>query len=233
MKYHQQIFQWHDQSKQWCWISCTKLQKSAGIFQDNILSCFIHNCYVQARLETTMRSFPSSAEVAREAELEKQELAMKRKRSAHEVRIICISNSSTLCDMMYFCCVTRRTQTPQTTQKRNLLGWRRCQCWLWWCSTEGKVWDKWARHDETRLLVSPLDYYLDLLLIICQTQPKYQQIVRRLCCPAMMSLCREAKKCPHCKKTFFFFKRALLFADKRWILLAEKSSYSLVQICSQ
>ena len=34
-----------------------------------------------------MRSFPSSAEVAREAELEKQELAMKRKRSAHEVRI--------------------------------------------------------------------------------------------------------------------------------------------------
>lgn len=41
----------------------------------------------QARLETTMRSFPSSAEVAREAELEKQELAMKRKRSAHEVRI--------------------------------------------------------------------------------------------------------------------------------------------------
>ena len=39
----------------------------------------------QARLETTMRSFPSSAEVAREAELEKQELAMKRKRSAHEV----------------------------------------------------------------------------------------------------------------------------------------------------
>ena len=34
-----------------------------------------------------MRSFPSSAEVAREAELEKQELAMKRKRSAHEVRV--------------------------------------------------------------------------------------------------------------------------------------------------
>ena len=34
-----------------------------------------------------MRSFPSSAEVAREAELEKQELAMKRKRRAHEVRV--------------------------------------------------------------------------------------------------------------------------------------------------
>ena len=46
----------------------------------------VHDCDVQARLETTMRSFPSSAEVAREAELEKQELAMKRKRSAHEVR---------------------------------------------------------------------------------------------------------------------------------------------------
>ena len=45
----------------------------------------VHDCDVQARLETTMRSFPSSAEVAREAELEKQELAMKRKRSAHEV----------------------------------------------------------------------------------------------------------------------------------------------------
>ena len=38
---------------------------------------------MQARLETTMRSFPSSADVAREAELEKQEL--KRKRTAHEV----------------------------------------------------------------------------------------------------------------------------------------------------
>ena len=38
-----------------------------------------------------MRSFPSSAEVAREAELEKQELAMKRKRSAHEVRIMVAS----------------------------------------------------------------------------------------------------------------------------------------------
>jgi len=50
------------------------------------LACFLQQQKQrQARLETTMRSFPSSAEVAREAELEKQELAMKRKRSAHEV----------------------------------------------------------------------------------------------------------------------------------------------------
>jgi len=49
------------------------------------LACFLQQQKQrQARLETTMRSFPSSAEVAREAELEKQELAMKRKRSAHE-----------------------------------------------------------------------------------------------------------------------------------------------------
>jgi len=47
------------------------------------LACFLQQQKQrQARLETTMRSFPSSADVAREAELEKQEL--KRKRTAHE-----------------------------------------------------------------------------------------------------------------------------------------------------
>ena len=46
------------------------------------LACFLQQQKQrQARLETTMRSFPTSAEV----EIEKAELANKRKRVAHEV----------------------------------------------------------------------------------------------------------------------------------------------------
>ena len=46
------------------------------------LACFLqHQKQRQARLETTMRSFPSQVEL----EMEKRELAIKRKRSTHEV----------------------------------------------------------------------------------------------------------------------------------------------------
>jgi hypothetical protein len=47
------------------------------------LACFLQQQKQrQARLETTMRSFPTSME----AEIEKQEIASKRKRNTHEVR---------------------------------------------------------------------------------------------------------------------------------------------------
>ena len=65
-----------------------------------------------------MRSFPSSAEVAREAELEKQELAMKRKRSAHEVRIICISKLSFLCHGFLFV-LCRKTYVYTDTEGKS------------------------------------------------------------------------------------------------------------------
>ena len=72
-----------------------------------------------------MRSFPSSAEVAREAELEKQELAMKRKRSAHEVRITIKIALPINAHGLYLFFVTKTkfvTRNIHNKQLRNLQG---------------------------------------------------------------------------------------------------------------
>ena len=59
------------------------LSKRAELPDD--LACFLQQQKQrQARMETTMRSFPNSME----SEMEKQEMVSKRKRNTHEVRAV-------------------------------------------------------------------------------------------------------------------------------------------------